>query len=196
MSARPPSRQAPRAQPMEDPRAAPAAKDRRGPLRWMRNLLGHPVRPQQRRDPLHGAIVDPRRDAAPALLAQQRAELAARLLVHDPATQIVRHLFVVHEELRENGWDGIEALPPKVIERALTEAEMLASHEPSELLTTIIDNLRALKVGTDAQATLEPDTQQPQIVEVSETDFDEFELMERSWAGTVPAALKLPDRGL
>jgi hypothetical protein len=127
---------------------------------------------------------------------QQRAELAARLLVHDPATQVVRHLFVVHEELRENGWNGVEAFPLKVIDRALTEAEMLASHEPSELLTTIIDKLRTLKAAADTHATLDRDRQKPQIVEVSETDFDEFELMERSWAGTVPAALKLPDRGL
>ena len=35
---------------------------------------------------------------------QQRAELGARLLVHDPATQIVRNLFIVHDELRANGW--------------------------------------------------------------------------------------------
>ena len=37
---------------------------------------------------------------------QQRAELGARLLVHDPAIQIVRHLFIVHDELRSGGWAG------------------------------------------------------------------------------------------
>ena len=182
------------------PRVAPPTKNRLGPLRWIRNVLGHPVRLEQRHDSMHVTHVELRRDptgAAPALLLQQRAELAARLLVHDPATQVVRHLFVVHEELRENGWNGVEALPLKVIDRALTEAEMLASHEPSELLTTIIDSLRALTAAAaDAHATLECDRQKPQIVEVSETNYDEFELMERSWAGTVPAALKSPDRGL
>ena len=32
--------------------------------------------------------------------------------------------------------------------------------------------------------------------EVSETDYDEYELMERSWVGTVPAGLDLSDRSL
>ena len=48
-----------------------------------------------------------------SLLMQQRAELGARLLVHDPATQIVRNLFIVHDELRANGWPGVETLPPR-----------------------------------------------------------------------------------
>ena len=33
-------------------------------------------------------------------------KLGARLLVHDPATQVVRNLFIVHDELRANGWAG------------------------------------------------------------------------------------------
>ena len=60
-----------------------------------------------------------------SLLMQQRAELGARLLVHDPATQSVRNLFIVHDELRANGWPGVETLPLKVIARALSEAEIL-----------------------------------------------------------------------
>jgi hypothetical protein len=32
--------------------------------------------------------------------------------------------------------------------------------------------------------------------EVSETNYDEYELMERSWIGTVPAGLDLSDRSL
>jgi hypothetical protein len=178
-----------------------SATPRRGSLRWVRDVLGRSIRLEQRKNQLHIALVDPRRPPAaeepPSLLDQQRAELGARLLVHDPATQVVRHLFIVHDELRANGWAGIEALPAKVIERALTEAEILASLEPSDLLATIIDALRGLKSTADARATaeaLDADWETPQMPEVSDTNFDEYELMERSWAGTIPAGLGRPGR--
>jgi hypothetical protein len=126
---------------------------------------------------------------------QQRAELGARLLVHDPATQIVRNLFIVHDELRANGWPGVETLPPKVVSRSLGEADILAVDEPSELWATIVAKLREIKTAADARAAreaLDADWEVPQVPEVSDTNFDEYELMERSWAGTVPAGLDLP----
>ena len=36
--------------------------------------------------------------------------------------------------------------------------------------------------------------EQPATPEVSETNYDEYELMERSWIGTVPAGLDLSER--
>jgi hypothetical protein len=126
---------------------------------------------------------------------QQRAELGARLLVHDPMTQVVRNLFIVHDELRANGWPGVETLPLKVISRGLTEAEILAVDEPSEVLTTIVETLREVKLAAEARAAreaLEADWEAPPMPEVSDTNFDEYELMERSWAGTVPAGLDIP----
>lgn len=109
----------------------------------------------------------------------------------------MRHLFVVHDELLDGGWPSVEALPLKVIDRALTEAEILGSDEPSPLLRTIIDSLRELRIAAEARAAqeaLEPEWEMPQLPEVSDTNFDEYELMERSWAGTVPAGLELPSR--
>ena len=130
-----------------------------------------------------------------SLLMQQRAELGARLLVHDTATQIVRNLFIVHDELRANGWTGVETLPVKVVSRAVSEAEILAVDEPSGVLATIIATLREMKAAAEARAAreaLEADWEVPQVPEVSDTNFDEYELMERSWAGTVPAGLDIP----
>ena len=72
------------------------------------------------------------------------------------------------------------------------------------MLTTIIEQLRAIKTAGEARAarqlqeTLERqwEREHPATPEVSETNFDEFELMERSWVGTVPNGLDLPDRSL
>ncbi len=198
MSAKPPPRHALPAAPADERRAG-AAAPKRGSLRWVRDVLGRSIRLEQRKNQLHVALVDPRQgaDEPMSLLMQQRAELGARLLVHDPATQVVRNLFIVHDELRANGWAGVETLPTKVVDRGLTEAEILASHEPSEVLTTIIEALSEIKVAAEAraaQATLEADWERPQAPEVSDTNFDEYELMERSWAGTVPAGLDIPSR--
>ena len=199
MSAKPPTSQASGAEPVENRSAVPHAKP--GTLGWVRDVLGRSISLEQRRNPPHGALVDPLRneaaDNALSILMQQRAELGARLLVHDPATQVVRHLFFVHDELRNGGWPAVGALPLKVIDRALTEAEMLGTDEPSPLLTAIIDNLREMKVAADITAAPEaPESEweTPPIPEVSDTNFDEYELMERSWAGTIPAGLKLPSR--
>jgi hypothetical protein len=205
MSAKLPTRQAPRALPAEDGSAAPAIKQTHGSLRWVREVLGRSIRLEQRRNQLHVTLVDPKRGPAAeqplTLLMRQRAELGARLLVHDPATQTVRNLFAVYDELDSLGWAGIAALPPSVVSRALTEAEILSTDEPSSLLTTIIEGLRELTVAADllaanrAHEAQEREWDRPQAPEVSETNYDEYELMERSWVGTVPAGLDLSDRG-
>ena len=189
MSARSPTR--------PTPAAAPAAAAKRGSLRWVRDVLGRSLRLEQRKNQLHVALVDPRAAAEEPMspLMQQRAELGARLLVHDPATQIVRNLFIVHDELRANGWPGVETLPLKVISGSVGEAEILAVDEPSELWATIVAQLRDIKTAADVRAAreaLDADWEVPQMPEVSDTNFDEYELMERSWAGTVPAGLDLP----
>ncbi|MEO7116541.1 MAG: hypothetical protein ABIZ18_11855 [Caldimonas sp.] len=179
--------------PRFDSQAAPA---RRGSLRWVRDVLGRSLRLEQPRQAADPAVGESGADTKLSHVMQQRAELGARLLVHDPATQVVRHLFIVHDELRNGGWPAVEVLPAAVIGRAVVEAEILASEEPSPLLATIIDALRRIKVTVDAVATrkshqaLEAEWEIPKMPEVSDTNFDEYELMERSWAGTVPSGLR------
>jgi hypothetical protein len=192
-------RQAARITPMENRSRTSVNDDKRGSLRWVRDVLGRAFRLEPRRHPAQATPADPRRAAAEAplpLLVQQRAELGARLLVHDPATQVVRHLFIIHDELRISGWPGVEALPHKLIGRALTEAEILASQEPTPLLQTLIDRLREIiavadaRVADEAREALRREWDKPhRPPEVSETNYDEYELMERSWVGTVPAGL-------
>ena len=177
-------------------------------LRWVRDVLSRSIQAEHRRRDGPAAAAEkgraPAADSAVTLLMEQRADLGARLLVHDPATQPVRNLFVVHDELGQRGWAGVEALPLGLVGRALTEAEILQLQEPSPLLTTIIETLRSIRISAEAraaqelQAALEREweREEPAIPEVSETNYDEYELMERSWVGTVPAGLDLSDRAL
>lgn len=179
-------------------------------LRWVRDVLSRSIQLEhgRRQEAAPAASAKGRApvavDPATALLIEQRAELGARLLVHDPTTQLVRNLFLVHDELAEGGWAAVEALPPARLGLALTEAELLGQQEPSPMLTTIIETLRSIKAAGDARAAeareevrrQEWEREQPATPEVSETNYDEYELMERSWVGTVPGGLDLSDRAL
>ena len=180
---------------------------KRRSLEWVRAVLGRQIRLEvgRKQPPARAAAGEKKREykrevdeAVPmSLVMQQCAEIGARLLIHDPATQPVRHLFILHDELRNGGWERVEKLPLKVIDRALTEAEILDGSEPSPLLTTIVAELREQKAAGEARAAREAadgDWEAPKVPEVSDSDFAEWEQMERSWAGTVPAGLDIPVR--
>jgi hypothetical protein len=198
MSAKPPNSLASRELAPDRNVAAPT---KRRSLDWVRDVLGRQIRLEQGRKHQRAALADdkPGADADKPLsfVLQQCAELGARLLIHDPATQPVRHLFILHDELRSGGWERVAGLPLKIIDRSLTEAEILDGAEPSPMLTTIIGELREQKAAAEARAAreaAEAEWEVPQVPEVSDTNFDEYELMERSWAGTIPAGLELPAR--
>lgn len=138
--------------------------------------------------------------------AELRDELRARLLEldHEYAAKTLRHLVVVQHQLGVRGWTGVEALPVRVLRKARIQAEMLGSREPSPLLTEFVERLEraelAAAVREDEKAEAlpvshprgGPDELQP--VEVSDTSFEEYELTEQSWVGTVPGALGKPER--
>jgi hypothetical protein len=200
MSAKPPKRPLSRDD-VDVRKVDPVPQAKRRPLGWVRAVLGRSIKVEQRKSQPHVALVGPKRepeaDKTMSLVQQQCAEIGARLFVHDPTTQAVRHLSIVHDELHSGGWERVEALPFKVIDRALTEAEILGNEEPSPLLTTIIAELRDQKATAEmraAQEAAEAEGGKPLVPEVSDTNFDEYELMERSWAGTIPAGLELPSR--
>jgi hypothetical protein len=189
-----------RAEPAQD-RGVAAAPVKRRSLEWVRDVLGRQIRLERDRRTKRASADDARRgdesEDKLSLLMQQCAEIGARLLIHDPATQPVRHLFILHDELRNGGWEKVAALPLKIIDRALTEAEILDCAEPSPLLTTIVAELRELKglaEAREAREAAEAEWEVPKVPEVSDTNFDEYELMERSWAGTIPAGLEIPAR--
>jgi hypothetical protein len=204
MSARPPPPKAQGKKPTRAEHADPGACETRSSLGWVRNVLGRSIGLEQRRDKLHVVLIDPRRGppASPPLspLLQMRAELRTRLLVHDPATQTVLNLVVVHEALALSGWSGVEALPRQLMGNAMAEAEVLQSQDSTPLMATLIERLREIGAAADLRAELERAEQEalleeferPEVPEASETTFDEYERMERSWVGTVPAGLDRP----
>lgn len=194
MSAKPPSRIALRAISSNDD----GAQESPSSLRWARDLWERSIVPERRRNSNQaGRAREQCADQSRARLAKMRDELGARLLVSDPETQAVRNLFIVHKELANDGWSSVEALPRQVTGRALAEAEMLDTEEPSTLLGEIVDELRALNALADARAddeAIQGEWGLPKMPEVSETNYEEYELMERSWIGTVPAGLQVPER--
>ena len=138
-----------------------------------------------------------RRSATPAdqalSLPQLCDELRAIVLAQEAtATQTMRHLVLVHDALRSSGWPGLQELSSTVLRRALVQAEMLASVEPSVALATVIDQLKSLTDTADKREESEArlqDFKLGETLEVSESTFAEFENLERSWVGTVPSAL-------
>lgn len=132
--------------------------------------------------------------AGEALAVQIREELRSRLLVHDPQTQAVGHLSIVYGHLRK-GWAGVDELPRHVVNLARVEAQLLQAQEPTPLLSLFIDRLDSHLAAADARARHDAMAQEEErwertdVPDVSEATHEEFEQMERSWLGTVPAAL-------
>jgi hypothetical protein len=170
-------------------------------LRWLIQVVRHAWQRRRTEPAVAEARVEPAyassASAVIPLLVQQRTELRARLVVHDPAVQGVRHLFAIHDELRAHGWAGVQALPAKIIAQALAEAELMNAEEPSHVLDTILLELRRIKEIADTRAEIDAHDREwetMQVPEVMDSDFGEFELAERSWAGTVPNGLEIPNR--
>ena len=202
MSTRPSTRNARRSKQAGNRRAEHGATGAPVALRWIKELLGRPLGLERRNDKRQVVLVE-RRPAPPAdpppELSQLRDDLRARLLAegNDQAPQLMRHLVFVHGELGRKGWQGLEALPPKVIGMALVQAEMLASRELSPSLATIIDRLRALKQLADAREERKLQLQnleRREHLEVTEATHEEFDALKRGWLGTAPGALAASDR--
>ena len=200
MSFRPRSRKAPHTRPGETRNAA-AHPARRGSLRWLIQVVRHAWQRPRAEPAVAAARIEPAYESSGSevipLLVQQRTELRARLVVHDPAVHGVRNLFAIHDELRANGWAGVQTLPVKIVAQALAEAEIMNIDEPSHVLDTILLELHRIKEVANTRAEIEAHDREwetMQVPEVMDSDFGEFELAERSWAGTVPAGLEIPSR--
>ena len=91
-----------------------------GTLRWLKALLGRPVALQKRDGKLHMVLLDRRRppeEQRAQAMQRLRDELRARLLGHEPehASQAMRHLVFVHDELGRRGWTGVELMPAPLL---------------------------------------------------------------------------------
>lgn len=124
---------------------------------------------------------------------QQFDEIGARILVSE-ALAPIRNLYTVHKALGTGGWVAVQALGDAVILRALAEAEILQDADPSPLLQGAVDRLRmfraaaAVRTTRDAIEGADLAWAMAAAPEVSEASHEEYELMERSWIGTVPQA--------
>lgn len=193
MSASPPSPK----KPFVDRRAPPGSVS---PLRRLKGLFVRPMALERRDGQLHLTLAErrkrPRHPDAEPTLAQLRAELRLRLLAHENAMadKLMRHLVYVHDTLGTKGWKGLETLPAALLGKALVQAEILRGAEASAALDLLVERLRPMKVAADhreeekARRVAESIDSRP---EVSEATQEEFDLMERSWVGTLPGALRV-----
>lgn len=181
--------------PIKDRRALSRTQGAAGWFRRLRALLARPLRLERRDGRLRLVLVE-RRQARPAdappSLPEYRDELRALLLLHgnEQATGVMRHLVLVHHQLGRRGWPGVEALPSSVLAMAQAQAEMLASDEPSEALTMIIERLRLATVAAELREERSPRPPADplgQAPEVSEVPRDKFDAWTRGdWVDTSP----------
>lgn len=164
--------------------------------------MNRPLGLERRDGHLHVVLTERRRpppaDASPPL-PQLCEEMSARLLAHGPdyAAQAMRHLVLLHDVLERKGWPGVAALPSPVLGEALAQAEMLASDEPSVAMDMLIEGLTPLHsaaVLRDESDSRLQDFRVGENLEVSESNFAEFDDLERGWAGTTPARLAQRER--
>jgi hypothetical protein len=187
-----------RQMPLKDRRAAPDGQ-RGGSLRKLKGLLGRPIGIERREGKLQVVLTERRRQRPadePPSLSQLCAELSARLLAHETSeVQTMRHLILVHDALDRRGWVAIEGLSSLVLAKAIEQAEALAAEEPSPLMDMLVEGLRPLRIAADLRDQRDSRQQDFRVgdsLEVSESDYAEFEDVETNWAGTVPAGLVPP----
>jgi hypothetical protein len=175
-------------------------------MRWVKAVLGSslgretkpkvrpPASPGERRRM-------PAPDAPAAAMDELRSELCAILALHtdERAPHALRHLVAVYDELGCSGWAGVEAFPLRVLARARVQAEMLATLEHSTIFATFVERLRLVEVASRLREEdeLAPKPEAPvefpdSEVEVTQGSSEEYEILERSWVGTVPAGLDRP----
>lgn len=176
-----------------------------GPLRKLKGLLVRPIGIERRDGRVQIVLKERRRNGrAQAAVAvghesatpsQLCAELTVRLLAHEAeqAVRTMRHLMFVHDVLDRKGWTGVAAMSGHVLTEALDQLEMLAIEEPSPLMDAWIEQLRPLQRAAELRderdARLGTSFEVGSQVMVSESDFAEFETVERDWNSTVPAGL-------
>jgi hypothetical protein len=187
-----------RQMPLKD-RRSPEGKS--GPLRKLKGLLGRPLGIERREGKLQVVLTERRRQRPadePPSLSQLCAELSARLLAHEHTeVQTMRHLVLVHDALERRGWTALESMSALVLAKAIEQAEQLAAEEPSPHMDMLLEGLRPLHIAADLRDMRDSRMQDFRVgdnLEVSESDYAEFEDCETNWAGTMPVGLVPPQR--
>lgn len=120
---------------------------------------------------------------------------------HPSSRRLMRRLAAVEHALQTEGLKGFEALPVRVVARALTELESLVRDWSPTGLAELRSRMAVIVKARPLEDALELDARGPTTLgsvsvhadlagpgDVSEVDHAEFEEMERSWVGVVPTA--------
>jgi hypothetical protein len=132
-----------------------------------------------------------------------KADLYELLGQHPATRRLMRHLALVERALHSHGLEGLDALSLRVVAKALSELENLVRDwSPAGLadlrsrMAVIVKNgqLASPKVASGAVRAAPPsaahdDFDHSESADVIETGMGmaEFEEMERSWVGVIPA---------
>ena len=129
---------------------------------------------------------------------RMRRDLYELMQQHPTSRQLMRHLDLVERTLRHEGYAAVEALPVRVITKALTQLEKLVwdwtpvglAELRSRLAVMIKTRQPEAEQEAASTAALELDlVTHHNATDVTEVDHADFEEMERSWAGQMPEGL-------
>lgn len=165
-------------------------------MQTMRRLLQQPIGTTPE-EPARGPR-SPAREEHHQRVRRMRRDLYQLLEQHAASRQLMRHLDLVERTLRAEGITAVEALPMRVIAKALVQLERLVWDWSPVGLAELRSRMAVIVKNRPAEADSRPapvETPPPRAVaqpqefaDVSEVDHATFEAMERSWHGRVPAA--------
>lgn len=167
-------------------------------MQAMRRFLQRPISVAQGTLTLGVPLVSLRkqsREEERQRVRRMRRDLYELMEQHSGSRQLMRHLDMVERSLRREGYAAVEALPVRVITKALAQLENLVRDwtktglaELRSRLAVMVKN-RQLEAEQDAASTaaIELDmATQHSSADISEVDHATFEEMERSWIGEMP----------
>lgn len=174
-------------------------------LRSARKLLQRPIRLDEGTITLgasHAALQERTRRETRRRVRHMKRDLHELLGQHPSSRKLMRHLAAVERALGSEGLEAFEALPVRVIAKALNDMESVVTNwSPTGLaelrsrMAVIVKN-RPHVDDAPAPAGLAQPLESAEILpfgptlsaDVTEVDHAEFEEMERSWVGFMPTS--------
>lgn len=154
-------------------------------MQTMRRLLQQPIGAVESSHSPRSQAREERRQR----VRRMRRDLYQLLEQHPASRQLMRHLDLVERTLRAQGLTAVEALPARVIAKALVQLERLVWDwspvglaELRSRLAVIVKN-QPIDVRAPAARSIPQE-----LADVTEVDHATFEAMARSWHGRVPEA--------
>lgn len=166
-------------------------------MQTMRSFLERPIRVQRGGVGLGVPPASARlqaREEEIALARRMQDDLHGLLQTHPSARQLMKHLALVEFTLRYKGLRAMQALPVRVLSRALAQLEKLVWDWSRPGLADLRSRLAvivktqpamAAPAGFTAESVMDHGAS-AEATELTEVDHAAFEEMERSWAGQMP----------